>query len=190
MEETSVLASAMMEGLDGVKIVKIANREAQEEARVAEVIRRRQRHIIKGANARAYASPATEALMMMVTAAVIAYAGWRAQGGGMNGGEFTAFIVALAAASQSLRQLANLQTVMSEGGPAPAACSRRSTSNPRSATSPAPRPCRTGPAPSASTTSASPTAAALPPSTASPWRPGAARRSPWSAPRAAASPRP
>ncbi|MBN9319660.1 MAG: ABC transporter ATP-binding protein [Caulobacterales bacterium] len=118
MEETSTLASAMMEGLDGVKIVKIANREAEEEARVAEVIDRRQRHIIKGADARAYASPATEALMMIVTASVIGYVGWRAQTGGMSGGAFTSFIVSLAAASQSLRQLANLQTVMSEGSAA------------------------------------------------------------------------
>ncbi len=115
MAETSALSTAMMEGLDGIKIVKINNREAEEEARVAAVVARRQTHIIKGANARAYAAPSTEALMMIITAAVIGYAGWRARSGGMNGGEFTSFIVALAAASQSLRQLANLQTVMAEG---------------------------------------------------------------------------
>ena len=115
MAETSALSTAMMEGLDGIKIVKINNREAEEEARVAAVVARRQVHIIKGANARAYAAPATEALMMVITAGVIGYAGWRARTGGMNGGEFTSFIVALAAASQSLRQLANLQTVLAEG---------------------------------------------------------------------------
>jgi subfamily B ATP-binding cassette protein MsbA len=115
MQETSALSTAMMEGLDGIKIVKINNREADETARVAEVIARRQRHIIKGANSRALAAPATEALMMVVTAGVLAYAGWRAATGGMNGGEFTTFMVALATASQSLRQLANLQPVMSEG---------------------------------------------------------------------------
>ena len=109
------LSTAMMEGLDGIKIVKINNREADETARVAAVVERRQRHIIKGANARAYAAPATETLMMIVTAAAIAYAGWRSASGAMNGGEFTAFLVALGAASQSLRQLANQQTVMSEG---------------------------------------------------------------------------
>jgi subfamily B ATP-binding cassette protein MsbA len=115
MAETSALSTAMMEGLDGIKVVKINNREAEEEARVAAVVARRQHHIIKGANARAYAAPSTEALMMIITAAVITYAGWRARSGGMNGGEFTSFIVALAAASQSLRQLSNLQTVMAEG---------------------------------------------------------------------------
>ncbi|OYX35467.1 MAG: multidrug ABC transporter permease [Caulobacterales bacterium 32-69-10] len=115
MQETSSLSTAMMEGLDGVKIVKINNREAEETARVAAVVERRQRHIVKGANARAYAAPATETLTMIVTAAVIAYAGWRSNTGGMNGGEFTSFVASMAIASQSLRQLANLQSVMSEG---------------------------------------------------------------------------
>jgi subfamily B ATP-binding cassette protein MsbA len=115
MAETSALSTAVMESLDGVKIVKIDNREAAEEARVAAVIARRQKHIIKGANARAAAAPATEALMTAITGLVIGYAGWRATTGQMNLGQFMAFLVSLAAASQSLRQLANLQTVFAEG---------------------------------------------------------------------------
>jgi len=115
MDETSSLSTAIMESLDGVKIIKINNREASEQARVDTVIARRQKHIIKGANARASAAPATEALTTVVLALVIAYAGWRAQAGGMTLGGFTAYISALGAAGQSLRQLANLQTVMAEG---------------------------------------------------------------------------
>ena len=115
MAETSNLSTAVMESLDGVKIVKIDNREAAEEARVAAVIARRQKHIIKGANARAAAAPVTEALMTGITALVIGYAGWRATSNQMNLGQFMAFLVSLAAASQSLRQLANLQTVFAEG---------------------------------------------------------------------------
>ena len=115
MQETSALSTAMMEGLDGIKIVKIHNREADETDRIAEVVKRRQRHIIKGANARAYAAPVTETLMRIVTAGAIAYAGWRAGHGALNGGEFTAFLVALGAASQSLRQMANQQAVIAEG---------------------------------------------------------------------------
>jgi subfamily B ATP-binding cassette protein MsbA len=53
--------------------------------------------------------------MTLITAAVIAYAGWRSQSGGMNVGAFVAFIGALGLGSQSLRQLANLQTVFAEG---------------------------------------------------------------------------
>ncbi|KRB52851.1 ABC transporter ATP-binding protein [Phenylobacterium sp. Root700] len=115
MVETSALSTAIMESLDGVRVVKIENREAYEENRVAEVVTRRQKHLVKGANARARAAPATETLMTLITAGVIAYAGWRSQSGGMNVGAFVAFIGALGLASQSLRQLANLQTVMAEG---------------------------------------------------------------------------
>lgn len=115
MSETSALSTAVMESLDGVKVVKVDGREAAEEARVAGVVERRQAHVIRGANLRAAAAPVTEALSSLVAAAVIAYAGWRAIGGGLNVGEFTSFFAALLIASQSLRQLANLQTVMSEG---------------------------------------------------------------------------
>ncbi|WP_293905273.1 ATP-binding cassette domain-containing protein [Phenylobacterium sp.] len=115
MAETSALSTAIMESLDGVRVVKLENREAYEEARVGEVVRRRQQHLVKGANARARAAPATELLMTLIMAVVIGYAGWRARQGGMTVGAFVAFLAALGVASQSLRQLANLQTVFAEG---------------------------------------------------------------------------
>jgi len=115
MAETSALASAIMESLDGIKIVKIENRETYEQDRVATVIARRQAHLLKGANAKATAAPTSEALMTLVTAVVLAYAGWRASHGGMNIGALVAFMGALAMAGQSLRLLANLSTVMGEG---------------------------------------------------------------------------
>jgi len=115
MAATGVLSSTLMESLDGVRVVKMENREAAEQARVAEVVKERQRHIIKGANARAQAAPVTELLTMLITAAVFAYAGWRASQGQMNVGDFIAFMGALTMAGGSLRQLANLQTVFAEG---------------------------------------------------------------------------
>jgi subfamily B ATP-binding cassette protein MsbA len=115
MVETSALSTAIMESLDGVRVVKIDNREDYEIGRVAEVVRRRQTHLIKGANARARAAPATELLMTLITAGVLGYAGWRSVHGGMTVGAFVAFMFALGVASQSLRQLANLQSVFAEG---------------------------------------------------------------------------
>ncbi len=115
MTETSALSTAVMESLDGVKIVKIDNREAFEEARVGAVIDRRQAHLIKGANARAAASPATESVTGYVTAAVIAYAGYRALHHQMTLNQLVAFLAILAMAGQSLRQVANLQSVFAEG---------------------------------------------------------------------------
>ena len=115
MAETSTLSTAVMESLDGVKLIKIDNREAYEQARVAAVVERRQHFIIRGANVRAAASPVTEAVSMIVVAVVIGYAGFRAIHGGAHLGQFVAFLAALLAAAQALRQVANLQTVLTEG---------------------------------------------------------------------------
>jgi subfamily B ATP-binding cassette protein MsbA len=125
MEESSSLTTAVMESLDGVRVVKMENKEAFEEARVAAAIARRQRHIIAGADARAMAAPVSELMVTAMLAAVVAYAGWRFQLGAthlgpfpinkVTPGTFTGFVAALMMGSQSLRQVANLQTVMSEG---------------------------------------------------------------------------
>ena len=115
MNETSALSTAVMESLDGIKLVKIDDREAAEVARVAAVVARRERHVVKGANARAMAPAVTETLSVMVTAAVIFYAGWRATSGALTIGQLVAFLALLAMASQSLRQVANLQAVFAEG---------------------------------------------------------------------------
>ncbi len=115
MNETSALSTAVMESLDGIKLVKIDDREAIETARVAAVVARRERHIIRGAVARATAPAVTETLSVLVTAAVIFYAGWRATSDKLTLGQLTAFLVLLTMAAQSLRQVANLQAVFAEG---------------------------------------------------------------------------
>ncbi len=115
MAETSSLSTAIMESLDGVKIIKISNRETAEEARVGSVIDRRQTHLIKGANARTMAAPATEMLTGLLIAGLLAYAGWRAQSGHMTSGALFSFMIALGTASQALRQLAGLQGTFSQG---------------------------------------------------------------------------
>ena len=115
MVETGTLSTALMENLDGVRLIKIENREAAEEARVGEVVNRRQRHVIKSADSRAFAGPFSNLVAMIVVAAVMAYAGWQARQGQMSVGAFAAYIGLLMSAGQSLRQVTNLQTVMAEG---------------------------------------------------------------------------
>ena len=115
MAETSSLSTAVMESLDGVKIVKIANQETAEEARVGEVINRRQRFLIKGANARSMAAPATEVLTAFLLAGLLAFAGWRAQAGHLTVAGLFAYVAALGTASQALRQLAGLQGTFTQG---------------------------------------------------------------------------
>ncbi|HEY1881115.1 MAG TPA: ABC transporter ATP-binding protein [Caulobacteraceae bacterium] len=115
MAATSTLATAIMESLDGIRVIKIENREADEEARVAAAVADRQKHIIRGDNARALAAPATEAMTFVIVAAVLAYEGWRSGGGHANPGAFAAFFAALLTAGQSLRQVSNMSTVISQG---------------------------------------------------------------------------
>ncbi len=125
MDESSSLTTAIMEGLDGVRVVKMENSEAFEEARVGAAIARRQKHIIAGADARAMAAPVSELMTTIMLALVIAYAGWRFQFGAthlgpfvinkVTPGLFTTFVSSLLMGGQSLRQVANLQTVMAEG---------------------------------------------------------------------------
>jgi subfamily B ATP-binding cassette protein MsbA len=115
MEATGALSTAIMEGLDGVRVVKMENREAYEEARIAAVVARRQQHIISGDNARTTAAPVSDTLMMIVVAGVLAYEGWLATHGHPDVGAFFAFFAALLLAGQALRQVSNLSTVISQG---------------------------------------------------------------------------
>jgi subfamily B ATP-binding cassette protein MsbA len=115
MAATGALSTAIMEGLDGVRVVKMENREAYEEGRVASVIAERLRHILSGENARAIAAPASETLTMIVVALVLAYEAWRASVGAADVGAFVAFFAALLMAGQALRQVSNLITLIGQG---------------------------------------------------------------------------
>ena len=114
MGETSNLSTVILEGLDGVKIVKIEGREDYERERVSQVVKRRQEFLIRGSNAKALSGPISEMLMMVIVAGILAYAGWRALGDKMDAATFTTFILALVQAAQSFRQLGPLQATMGE----------------------------------------------------------------------------
>jgi subfamily B ATP-binding cassette protein MsbA len=115
MTATGALSTAIMEGLDGVRVVKMENREAYEEARVAAVIAERQRHIISGDDARAIATPMSDTLAYIIVAGVLAYEAWRASAGRADVGAFIAFFAALLIAGQALRQVSNLGTLIGQG---------------------------------------------------------------------------
>ena len=114
MGETSALSTVILEGLDGVKIVKIEGREDYERKRVGDVIQRRQKFLIRGSNAKATAGPAAEAMMYLLIAVILAYAGWRALVGNMDAAKFFVFMTSLVMAASSLRQLGGMQTTLSE----------------------------------------------------------------------------
>jgi len=125
MDGAAGLATIILEGLDGVRVVKMENQEAYENRRLARAIAARRKHVIAGADARSAAAPVSEVLAMLMVGAVIGYANWRVHVPPthfgplpivpLTPGGFTAFVVALMAAGQSLRQFASLQTSMAEG---------------------------------------------------------------------------
>jgi len=115
MNETAGFSTAVMEGIDGVKIVKIDNREAYETERVTAAIGRRQVHIIKSANIGASLAPTLEVVGAFALGGAIAYAAWQHAHGQMTVGGFTSFALSLGIASQSLRQLGVLQSTFVEG---------------------------------------------------------------------------
>jgi subfamily B ATP-binding cassette protein MsbA len=61
------------------------------------------------------AAPATEVLTAFLLAGLLAFAGWRAQGGHLTVAGLFAYIAALGTASQALRQLAGLQGTFTQG---------------------------------------------------------------------------
>ncbi|MES2861016.1 MAG: ABC transporter ATP-binding protein [Pseudomonadota bacterium] len=146
MVETENLSTALMENLDGVRLIKIENREAAEQARVAEVVDRRQRHVIKSADSRAFAGPFSNLVAMLIVAAVMAYAGWMARQDQMTVGAFAAYVALLMSAGQSLRQVTNLQTTMAEGLTAARRLFASLDIAPEIREAPAPRSLPTGPA--------------------------------------------
>jgi subfamily B ATP-binding cassette protein MsbA len=115
MAETAGLSSAIMEGIDGIKTVKVDNREAYEEGRVADAVARRQVFIIKGANIGAATAPVIEVLTSVVIAGFFLYAGLRSIHDPKLVGAYGAFLISLLIAGQSVRQLSTLQPVFTEG---------------------------------------------------------------------------
>lgn len=114
MDATSEVSTNLLESLDGIRIIKLENRQADETTRFQTALARRQDHIVRGDNARAVAAPVSEMLMSLVVALVLAYEGWRARSGGADLGAFVAFFAALLQAGQSVRQLANYPGLLSQ----------------------------------------------------------------------------
>jgi len=125
LDGNAALATIILESLDGVRVIKMEGREKAETKRVAGIIAERRNGIVAGADARTLGAPVSEIMVMVLVAVVLAYFGWRLHSGGTHIGPFTldavtpggfaAFLVALLAAGQSLRQFASAQPVMAEG---------------------------------------------------------------------------
>jgi subfamily B ATP-binding cassette protein MsbA len=116
MASTGDLATHLSETLDGRRVVKAYRMEDHAIARAAHIVTERMTHLMKGAKARAAATPSAEVLAGAGIAAVIFYAAYR----GMDIASFTSFLAAMMLSYQSIRTLSNFYTALSEGSAAAA----------------------------------------------------------------------
>jgi len=116
MASTGDLATLLSETLDGKRVIKAYRMEDHAVARADHIVTERMKFLMKGANARAAATPSAEVLAGIGIAAVIGYAAYR----GMDIASFTSFMAAMMLSYQSIRSLSNLYTALSEGSAAAA----------------------------------------------------------------------
>ncbi len=114
MASTGDLATHLSETLDGKRVIKAYRMEDHAIARADRIVTERMRFLMKGARAKAAATPSAEVLAGVGIAAVIAYAAYR----GMDIASFTSFMAAMMLSYQSIRSLSNLYTALSEGSAA------------------------------------------------------------------------
>jgi subfamily B ATP-binding cassette protein MsbA len=116
MASTGDLATLLAETLDGKRVIKAYRMEEHAVARADHIVTERMKFLMKGANARAAATPSAEVLAGIGIAAVVAYAAYR----GMDIASFASFMAAMMLSYQSIRSLSNLYTALSEGSAAAA----------------------------------------------------------------------
>ncbi|MCW5729858.1 MAG: ABC transporter ATP-binding protein [Alphaproteobacteria bacterium] len=113
--ETGKLTAILSETFDSVRTVKAYGMEAFETERTAQAVARRMRELVRGARARAAASPMAEAMGGCAIAVAILYGGWLANNDVITPGEFFSFLAALLFAYRPLKALSTLYPVVQEG---------------------------------------------------------------------------
>ena len=116
MSSTGDLATHLSETLDGRRVIKAYRMENHAIVRATNIISQRMMHLMKGAKARAAATPSAEALAGVGIAAVVFYAALR----NMPISSFTSFLGSMMLSYQSIRTLSNFYTALSEGSAAAA----------------------------------------------------------------------
>jgi ATP-binding cassette, subfamily B, bacterial MsbA len=114
-EQAAGMSGVVEESLGGVRLVKTYGLEQSEAARVGSVLTRRMELLIRMGRQKGSIDPILEVLGGLAIAAVFGFAAWRIGGGGSSVGDLMAFITALLLASNAIRSLGGLNTVMQEG---------------------------------------------------------------------------
>lgn len=115
MAVTGDLATHIAESLDGRRVIKAYGLEAETAKRANAIIDLRFKYLMRGARAKAAATPSAEALAGVGIAAVVGYAGYQAIYGTMGLNNFVSFLGAMMLAYQSIRSLSHFFTALAEG---------------------------------------------------------------------------
>jgi subfamily B ATP-binding cassette protein MsbA len=118
MVSTGDLATHLSEVLDGRRVVKAYRMEDRAIGRASQILAERMKHLMKGARARAAATPSAEALAGVGVAAVVFYGAYQGIHGTMGLNNFMSFLTAMMLSYGSIRSLSNFYTAMSDGSAA------------------------------------------------------------------------
>jgi subfamily B ATP-binding cassette protein MsbA len=109
------IASQVSQMLQGIRVVKAYDQEAEEAERVGRAIERTRVANLATQRTRALTGPFTEGLSGLGFAAAIFYGGWQGIEGRLSLGDFMGFMAAAMLIYQPLKSLAGLQNVLHEG---------------------------------------------------------------------------
>jgi len=112
------LTALLTESLSGVRMIKVNQLEAHEQARAARGFEERRDLSLKLISKKAQVDPMLEVAGGIAFAAVLAFAGWRASAHGSPIANLIGFISALAVMAPSLRAIGTLSAVWQEGAAA------------------------------------------------------------------------
>ncbi len=115
MEETGSLSTAIVEALDGRRVIKAYGLETHASLITNDRLQLRLKQLVKLAKRRASAVPVTDIFMGIVVGAVIWYAGRQIAHHHLQPGDFAVFMGALLLAQQPVRNLSQLWPIASSG---------------------------------------------------------------------------
>jgi subfamily B ATP-binding cassette protein MsbA len=115
LEETGELSTALVEALDGRRIIKAYGIEAQTVKRAEERMQHRLTFLLKSVRARAATIPTTDVFAALVVAATILFAGYQSIHGELDLPRFVSFLTAMLLALNPVRSLSQYLAIASAG---------------------------------------------------------------------------
>ena len=115
LEETGELSTALVEALDGRRIIKAYGLEAHIVKRAEARLEQRLKFLLKGVRASAAVIPATDIFVGFVISATILFAGYQTIHGQLDFPRFVSFLAAMLLAQNPVRNLSQFVPIASAG---------------------------------------------------------------------------